>query len=59
MEETKTIKISEVKEAPKVPSVVLVEAVLMPNREILRNGKTIMWQDNMKGVYNWEIDDEI
>jgi hypothetical protein len=31
---------------------VLVEAVLMPNGEIIRNGKTIQWiKTDFKGVY--------
>lgn len=55
----KKIKITPIKEAPNEPEVVLIEAVLMPNREILRYGQAIMWQDNMKGVYSWEEEDEV
>jgi len=32
-------------------TVVFVEAVLMPNGEIIRNGKTIGWDKKEKGVY--------
>lgn len=33
---------------------VFIEAVLMPNGEIIRNGKTIGWNED-KGIY--EVDD--
>jgi len=55
--ETRDFKVSEVKEIPEMPEVVLVEAVFMPNGEIISFGKTcriVNQSDEIKRVYKVE-----
>ncbi len=35
---------------------VFIEAVLMPNGEIIRNGKTISFDMEVKGIYEREVE---
>ena len=51
--ETRKVTITRVTEAPDVPKTVLVEAVLMPNGEVISGGKTI-YRDDFKYVYLME-----
>lgn len=44
-------KIEKLEKNPDEITLVLVEAVLMPNNEIIRNGKTVEFTKDLKGVY--------
>ena len=42
------MKLKQVKECVEIPTLILVEAVLMPNKEIIGYGKTLGFMDSEK-----------
>ena len=53
------MKLVGVDEVPDEITTVLVSAVLMPNGEIIRYGKTLEWFEPGKGVYVHVPDEEV
>ena len=50
MANTKTIV--KLEKHPDTITLVYVEAVLMPNKEIIRNGKSLGYEKDLKGIYS-------
>lgn len=50
------MRFEEVKELPDEPLVVLLEAILMPNGELISNGKSILWEKELKSIFR-RVDD--
>ena len=51
MPEKKPIKIKHIEKAPEEMQIVFLEAVMMPNGEIISDGLTLSWNKNIKYVY--------
>ena len=50
------MRFKQVKEVPDVPTVVMVEAVLMPNRELICYGKSLGFDNDLERLVTVEYD---
>ena len=50
------MRFRQVKEKPKAPIVVMIEAVLMPNSELICNGKSLGLQKDLNRLVTIEHD---